>query len=180
MSNVIFISGTPCTGKTTVSELLSEKLGWNLVKINDLAISNDLVLGIDEDKGYKIIDIDNLNILIQKIISQHENLIVEGHLSHLCSGADKMIVLRCRPEILEKRLSLRNYSQSKIHENLEAEAMGICSAEAYEVYDLNNLFELDVSNLSVDEIVSILLDVINGKKELSFGEIDFMDWLISC
>ena len=48
MSNVIFISGTPCTGKTTVSELLSEKLGWNLVKINDLAISNDLVLGISD------------------------------------------------------------------------------------------------------------------------------------
>lgn len=179
MSNVIFISGTPCTGKTTVSESLSKKLNWDLVKINDLAISNDLVLGIDEDKGYKIIDIDNLNILVQKIISQSENIIVEGHLSHLCSGADMMIVLRCRPEILEKRLSLRNYSQSKIHENLEAEALGICSAEAYELYNENNLFELDVSNLTIEEVVSVLLNVINGENELSFGEIDFMDWLIS-
>ena len=100
MSNIIFISGTPCTGKTTVSEVLSEKLNWNLVKINDFAISNNLVLGIDEEKGYKIIDIDNLNVSLQNIISKEENLIVEGHLSHLCSGADKMIVLRCRPEIL--------------------------------------------------------------------------------
>lgn len=178
MSNIIFISGTPCTGKTTISEVLSEKLNWNLVKINDFAISNNLVLGIDEEKGYKIIDIENLNTSLQNIISKEENLIVEGHLSHLCFGADKMIVLRCRPEILEERLSARNYSSSKIRENLEAEAMGVCSAEAYEIYNRGNLFELDVSDLSVIEIVSILLDVISGEKTLNFGEIDFMDWLI--
>ena len=60
MSNIIFISGTPCTGKTTISEVLSQKLNWELVKINDLAISNNLVLGIDDDKGYNIIDVDAL------------------------------------------------------------------------------------------------------------------------
>ena len=177
MSNIIFISGTPCTGKTTISEKLSEKLNWELVKINDLAISNNLVLGLDEDKGYKIIDVDALNDLLLKIISEHENLIVEGHLSHLCSGADKLIVLRCRPEILKERLALRNYSSSKINENLEAEALGVCSAESLDIYD-NNVYELDVSDLAINEAVSILMDVINGQKDLSFGEIDFMDWLL--
>ena len=58
MSNIIFISGTPCTGKTTVSEVLSKKLNYDLIKVNDLAIDNNLVLGIDDDKGYKIIDVD--------------------------------------------------------------------------------------------------------------------------
>ncbi|WP_295596776.1 adenylate kinase family protein [uncultured Methanobrevibacter sp.] len=170
MSNIIFISGTPCTGKTTISEVLSQKLNWELVKINDLAISNNLVLGIDDDKGYKIIDVDALNETLLGIISKSDNLIVEGHLSHLCSGADKLIILRCRPEILEKRLAL-------IHENLEAEALGVCSSESLDIYE-NNVYELDVSDLSIDDIVSILLDVIEGKKELSFGEIDFMDWLL--
>ena len=61
MKKTIFISGTPCTGKTTVSEGLSDKLECRLVKINDLAIENDFVLGIDENKGYKIIDVDRLN-----------------------------------------------------------------------------------------------------------------------
>ena len=162
MSNIIFISGTPCTGKTTVSEKLSQELNWELVKINDLAISNNLVLGIDENKGYKIIDIDALNKTLSYIISSSENLIVEGHLSHLCRGADKLIILRCRPEILE---------------NLEAEALGVCSAESLEIYK-NNVYELDVSNLSINDTVSILLDFIDGKKELTFGEIDFMDWLL--
>ena len=177
MSNIIFISGTPCTGKTTVSEILAGKLNWELVKVNDLAISNNLVLGIDEDKGYKVIDIDALNELLLDIISKTDNLIVEGHLSHLCSGADKLIILRCRPEILEERLALRNYSDSKIHENLEAEALGVCSAESLDIYE-NEVFELDVSDLDVDGVVSILFDVVNGDVELTFGEIDFMDWLL--
>ena len=177
MSNIIFISGTPCTGKTTVSEELSQKLNWELVKINDLAISNNLVLGIDDDKGYKIIDIDALNETLFDIISKSDNLIVEGHLSHLCSGADKLIILRCRPEILEKRLASRDYSEAKIHENLEAEALGVCSAESLDIYE-DNVYELDVSDLTVDEVVSTLFNLINGEKELGFGEIDFMDWLL--
>ena len=178
MSNIIFITGTPCTGKTTISENLSQKLGWDLVKINDLAISSNLVLGIDEDKGYKIIDIDALDKTLFNIISSSDNLIVEGHLSHLCHGADKLIVLRCNPETLEKRLALRNYSDAKIHENLEAEALGVCSAESLDIYQ-NNVYELDVTDLSVDDVVSILSDVIADKKELTFGEIDFMGWLLT-
>ena len=96
----------------------------------------------------------------------------------MCSGADKLIVLRCRPEILKERLALRNYSSSKINENLEAEALGVCSAESLDIYE-DNAYELDVSDLDVDGAVLILMDVINGQKELSFGEIDFMDWLIT-
>ena len=177
MSNIIFISGTPCTGKTTISERLSQELNWQLVKINDFAISNNLVLGIDDDKGYKIIDINALNDALLKLISKSDNLIVEGHLSHLCLGADKLIILRCRPEILEKRLTLRDYSEAKIRENLEAEALGVCSAESLDIY-ADNVYELDVSDLSIGGAVSIILNVINGKTELTFGEIDFMDWLL--
>ena len=95
----------------------------------------------------------------------------------MCSGADTLIILSCRPEILEERLILRNYSESKIRENLEAEALGVCSAESLDIYE-NNVYELDVTNLTVDEAALTIIDVINGQKELSFGEIDFMDWLL--
>ena len=121
MRKTIFITGTPCTGKTTVSEVLASKLNCRLIKINDLAIENDFILGIDEDKGYKVIDIPALNEKVSEIINDSDELIIfEGHLAHLCDGADKVIVLRVRPEILQSRLEARNYSESKIHENLEA------------------------------------------------------------
>ncbi len=178
MSNIIFISGTPCTGKTTIGETLSSKLNIDLIKINDFAISNELILGIDDEKGYKVIDVEKLDVLLCKTLEKYDSLIVEGHLSHLCSGADKLIILRCNPDILEKRLIERNYSSSKIFENLEAEAMGVCTAEALEKYS-DKIHEIDVSNLTVDECVSKITDVINNNVELNFGEINFMDWILT-
>ena len=179
MKRTIFITGTPCTGKTTVSEVLSNRLGCKLIKINDLAIENDFVLGIDEDKGYKVIDIDALNEKVSHIIAESDELIIfEGHLAHLCSGADKVIVLRVHPDILRTRLEGRNYSDSKIRENLEAEAMGVCTAEAFDEYG-DRISEIDVSDLSVDEAVDLIGDVILDEVDFPVGEVDFMGWLIS-
>lgn len=178
MNKAIFITGTPCTGKTTVSEVLSRRLNCKLIKINDLAIENNFVLGIDEDKGYKVIDIDALNDKVSEIISESDELtIFEGHLAHLCSGADKVIVLRVHPEILRARLEERNYSDSKIRENLEAEALGVCTAEAFDEYG-DKIAEIDVSKLSIDEVVDLIGEVILDKIDFPVGEIDFMDWLI--
>jgi adenylate kinase len=170
----IFITGTPCTGKTT----LASKLNGRLIKINDLAISHNFVMGIDEEKGYKVIDIDELSRHVYEITRDcDETLIFEGHLSHLCDGADKVIVLRVRPEILEGRLRERNYSDVKIRENLEAEALGVCSAEAYEKYS-DRVYELDISNLEIDEAVYLIEGVIADGGDYPVGSVDFMDWLI--
>ena len=181
---VIFISGTPCTGKTTVAANLNDYLSQNgfdskLIKINDFAFEKDLVLGEDPDKFYKVIDIDGLNECLNEEINQSSGcvLIVEGHLSHLCEGADKMIVLRLNPSILKGRLEERNYSASKIQENLEAEALAVCSAEAYEIYgDKTN--EIDASDKSVEEIRDFIIAIATDKMEFPVGSIDFMEWLL--
>ena len=182
---VIFISGTPCTGKTTVASDLNDYLSSNgfhsrLIKVNDFAIENDLVLGEDPDKLYKIIDIDGLNESLNEEIDQNSNciLIVEGHLSHLCEGADKMIVLRLNPSILKGRLEERNYSASKIQENLEAEALAVCSAEAYEIYG-DEVSEIDASNKSIEEIRDLILSIATGNLECPVGSIDYMEWLLN-
>jgi adenylate kinase len=170
----IFITGTPCTGKTT----LASKLNGRLIKINDLAISHNFVLGIDEEKGYKVIDIPKLSSYVYELTRNCDELLIfEGHLSHLCDGADKVIVLRVRPEILEKRLHERNYSESKIRENLEAEALGVCSSEAYEKYG-DRVYELDVSDLTLDGAAELVEDVIANGGDYPVGSVDFMDWLI--
>lgn len=181
---VIFISGTPCTGKTTVATRLNDYLSQSgfdskLIKINDFAIENDLVLGEDPDKFYKVIDIDGLNESLNEEINQSSDgiIIVEGHLSHLCEGADKMIVLRLNPSILKGRLEERNYTESKIQENLEAEALAVCSAEAYEIYG-EKTNEIDASNLSTEEIRDLIIAIASDNLECPVGSIDFMDWLL--
>ncbi len=171
----VFITGTPCTGKTT----LASKLNGHLIKINDLAINHDFVLGIDENKGYKVIDIDKLSAYVDELIKDCDELLIfEGHLSHLCDGADKVIVLRVDPDILKTRLEARDYSDAKIRENLEAEALGVCSAEAYEKYS-DKVYELDVSGLAMDEAVDLIEEVIHNGGDYPVGSVDFMDWLIS-
>lgn len=182
---VIFISGTPCTGKTTVATDLNDYLSENgfnsrLIKINDFAFENDLVLGEDPDKLYKVIDIDKLNDCLNEEIGKNNDvvLIVEGHLSHLCVGADKMIVLRLNPSILKERLEERNYTESKIQENLEAEALAVCSAEAYDIYgDKTN--EIDVSDKSIEEVRDMILAIASDNLESPVGSIDFMDWFLN-
>jgi adenylate kinase len=170
----IFITGTPCVGKTT----LASRLNGRLIKINDLAISHGFVLGIDENKGYKVIDIEKLSSYVDELTKDCEELLIfEGHLSHLCDGADKVIVLRVRPEILEKSVAERDYSQSKIRENLEAEALGVCSAEAFEKYP-DCTYELDISDLEIDEAVELVEDVIENGGDYPVGSVDFMEWLV--
>ena len=182
---VIFISGTPCTGKTTVATSLNDYLSENgfnskLIKINDFAFENDLVLGEDPDKFYKVIDIDKLNECLNEEINKNINgiLIVEGHLSHLCEGADKMIVLRLNPSILKERLGERNYSDSKIQENLEAEALAVCSAEAYDIYG-DKVNEIDASEKSIEEIRDSIIAIASDKLECPVGSIDFMEWFLN-
>ncbi len=94
------------------------------------------------------------------------------------SGADLVIVLRIHPSLLEERLIERDYSSSKIQENLEAEAIGVCSMEALEIHG-NKVQEIDAGNLSPDEVLKIIIQVVDGEKKFPVGEIDFLEWIIS-
>ena len=170
----IFITGTPCTGKTTVAS----KLNGRLIKINDLARSHGFIMGVDKQKGYEIIDIDKLSDYVYEMIENTQELLIfEGHVSHLLDGADRVIVLRVEPEILEKRLEGRGYSKSKIRENLEAEALGVCSAEAYGRYG-DKVFEVDVSDMTIDEVCEVIENIIENGGDYPVGLVDFMDWLL--
>jgi len=90
--------------------------------------------GLGEEKeGLFEIDVSAVNS------SLPESFWIEGHLSHRVD-LDYCIVLRTRPEVLEKRLKKRGYSEEKIRENVEAEAMDVILSEAYQrtkVYEID-------------------------------------------
>jgi len=205
MSNkIIFISGTPGTGKTTIAtrlnSILSKTHDCKLIKINELAIDYNLIHGEDEEKGYKIVDMIKVDEKINEIFdsffkdkntsknSKNPKIaIVEGHLSHLCSidsidsNANvycKVIVLRLNPDILKNRLELRGYNKNKIHENLEAEALAVCSVEAYENHK-DDVHEIDTSDLAVEDVLNIVNDILFDKKQYPLGNVDFLNWVLS-
>ena len=173
---IIFITGTPGTGKTTISRLLIEQLSFKLVDINKLVEDEKIYTGYDEDWGYKIVDIPSLCQALDDVIGKSEgDLLVEGHLSHFCDRADLVVVLRTHPHVLEKRLQSKGFKDLKIRENIMAEALDICAFEAFEKYG-DNAHEIDTTDKTPQEIVNIIEKILKGEKSYPVGETDFSDY----
>ncbi len=174
---IIFITGTPGTGKTTISQLLIEQLSIKLVDVNKLVEDEKIYTGYDEEWGYKIVDIPSLCRALADVIDRSiEDLLIEGHLSHFCHGADLVVVLRTNPKVLENRLHSKGFKDSKVRENIMAEALDICAFEAFQKYG-DKVHEIDTTYKKPQEIVDIIKKILKGEKSYPAGEIDFSDYL---
>lgn len=176
---IILITGTPGVGKTTVSRILKKKLNAYLICINELVDEKHLYTGIDEEKGYKIVDLDLLfNELdnITRKIDKSGYIIIEGHLSHFYENSDIVIVLRANPYVLRDRMEVKKWGEAKINENIEAEVIGVCSYEAYEIHG-KKAREIDTSDISPQEVSDLIIDAVNGDKEFPIGNVDYLEYL---
>ena len=64
----VIITGTPGTGKTTVSNIVSKNLNSPLIHINDLINEKHIYNGHDDKKGYKIVDMVALSTEINLLL----------------------------------------------------------------------------------------------------------------
>ncbi len=213
---IILLTGTPGTGKTTISHLLAEKLGCQLVDINHLVEEKHLYTGLDPEKDYKIVDMDALEGELFRIVgsenavdlkkdsiknstkssikastkdslndsskyltinsTKNSCIIIEGHLSHYFPQADLVVVFRTEPTTLSERLRKRGWKEAKIRENLEAEALDICTWEAHEIHQ-EKVHEVETTKITPEELIDVILDIIDGKKSFPVGNIDFSEYL---
>ena len=174
---ILLITGTPGTGKSTVAEILKTKIGASLVGVNELVEDKHIYTGIDEDRGYKIVDLDAMCLELNRVVENSKDgeiLIVEGHLSHYFEGGDLVIVLRAKPSVLRERLKTKGWTNSKIQENIEAEAIDICTFESYEIHG-DKVNEINTSDLKPEEVADLIIDVITGKKRFPVGNVDFLE-----
>lgn len=153
---IILITGTPGAGKSTAALHLSKKTGFQLISINRIADASTLV-GTDKS-GSKIVDIKKLSRKIKGMLKK--NAIVEGHLSHLLSFGDIVIVLRINPKILKKRLEKKGFGKEKVRENLEAEALDVCLVESLERHE--NVYEIDTSEKKRSEVLADIISILRG------------------
>jgi adenylate kinase len=172
----IALTGTPGTGKTSVSQILI-KNGLKVIDINDLAISKNFVSGKDSKRDSAIIDTDKLNYYINKNFIVTNTIIFQSHLSHLMKCMDKIIILRCHPEELQKRLKTKNWNKEKIKENIEAEILDVVLTEALEIHGKNKLFEIDSTEKSPKELSQNIIELIDKKfDDAKNYKIGFIDW----
>jgi adenylate kinase len=178
---IIAITGTPGTGKTSISKILQKK-GFEVVDLNKIACEKDFLIGTDKKRDSKIVDIDKINRFLEKNHKKNEIVIVEGHLSHLMKIVDKVIILRCHPKQLEKNLSKRRWKKKKINENVEAEILDVILCEAIDLHSEKNIFEIDVTDKPLDVAAYLVIKLIKDKfkyvEKYKIGQIDWSEEIL--
>ena len=106
----IAVTGIPGCGKTTFCNYLKQEK----ISVLDLAKANNAILLENSRVETVEIDLEKLNksLKLDWKESPSENLFIDGHLSHHLP-VDRIILLRCRPYILEERLKKRNWPENK-------------------------------------------------------------------
>jgi len=154
----IIVSGTPGTGKTEVSKILSDILGYKLIRINEFAKEKDIIVGTDKKRKSKIIDENKLQKLSKDI---PDNTVIEGHLAHYCK-ADIAIILRTDPAVLEGRLKKRRWSRKKIRENIESEILDIILQESIALN--KKTYEIDTTKKTASDSANEIIDILKSDK----------------
>jgi adenylate kinase len=167
----VALTGTPGTGKTTAAERLSVPV----VHLNDVIREADLHEGSDPDRGSLYVDLDATRSWLAEHAPEGDH-VVESHLAHLLP-ADRVVVLRCRPDVIERRLRERGESPASARENAESEALDSILAEAVDEHGPDRVYEVDVTDLSPDDVAAVAEAVLAGEREPGVGAVDYTDYL---
>ncbi len=161
---LIGITGVPGTGKTTLAKHLCKAKGWRLISLTDFARSQKTVdLIKDEYWDTNLVDPAQLELALRKELTRFGDqvVVIEGHLlPEMRLPLDYVIVLRCSPHVLRKRLEQRGYSGVKIQTNIDAEMIDYCG------YFYENPFYIDTTQ-PVEQSIEQLLRFIGGQKMLN-------------
>lgn len=164
----IVITGNPGVGKHTVAKLLAKKLGFRLVDVNKVAISNKIY---KKNKSTLEVDTARLSKIISKLITPET--VVVGHLAPYVvskSGADTVIILRKNPYRLIPIYKKRKYSQKKMYENLGSEILGVIAYDTFTKFG-KKAIQIDATGICAKKLLKKILASMKTKKQ------DKVDWL---
>jgi adenylate kinase len=167
----IALTGTPGTGKTTAAD----RLDVPVVHLNEVIREADLHEGTDPDRDSLYADLDAVATWLDANAPDGDH-VVESHLAHLLP-ADRVVVLRCRPDELERRLRERGESPASARENAESEALDGVLAEAVDEHGADRVYEVDATELSPGVVATAVEAVLAGEREPAVGQVDFTDYL---
>jgi adenylate kinase len=158
----VLITGTPGTGKTTISRLLATELGACCVNPKIFLRRKGIDYLYDEKRKTRIVSLKRLrNALRERAARVDHGLIIDSHIV-LERGPlpriVRVIVLRCDPIVLEQRLRHERWSKSKVSENLKAEILDICLWDAVKNYGWNKILEIDTTGKAPRQVVRLIVN----------------------
>lgn len=166
----VAVTGTPGTGKTTATELLASD--FEVIHLNEVIREQELTTGHDDERDTRIADLD----AVESWLDDHEDVVVESHLAHEFD-ADRVIVLRCAPEVIERRLRERGESAESARENAESEALDVILSHAVQNHGEDSVYEIETTDRTPEAVAAEIDAVIAGEREPSAGTVDYTDYL---
>ncbi|WP_436343720.1 adenylate kinase family protein [Natronorubrum sp. FCH18a] len=177
----VAVTGTPGTGKTTATDLLKSRRSSSaddslpeleVIHLNRVLENEELYTDVDADRESKIADLEALS----EWLEGRDDVVIESHLAHRFE-ADRVVVLRCRPDRLEQRLLERGETEAKATENAESEALDVILSEAVDEHGLESVYEIDTTDRAPEGVADALEAVVTGNREPSAGEVNFVGYL---
>ena len=163
----VAVTGTPGTGKTTATTLLDAEV----IHLNDLIREAGLWSERDDDRDSLVADLD----AVREAIGDWSG-VAESHLAHHLD-ADRVVVLRCRPDVLADRLRERGADEAKATENAESEALDVILSEAVDRHGLDHVYEIDTTDRTPADVAADIEAVVDGDRAPSAGDVEFTDYL---
>jgi len=166
----IAVTGTPGTGKTTATELLETDL--DVVHLNEAIREEGLYERVDEERDSVVADMD----AVAEWLGGRDNVVIDSHLAHHLD-VDRVVVLRCRPDVLEDRLVERGEAEASAAENAESEALDVILSEAVETHGFDSVYEIEATERTPEAVATEIEAVIEGERDPSAGKVSYIEYL---
>ena len=168
----VALTGTPGTGKTTAAK----ELPYEVIHLNEVIREEELWTERDEGRDSLVVDVEALADWVDAAVGDAPVVVLESHLAHLLP-ADRVVVLRCRPDVLERRLRDRGESPDKAAENAESEALDVVLTEAVEDHGADAVYEIETTDAPADVVAAEIEAAVEGRRDPSAGTVDFTSYL---
>jgi adenylate kinase len=158
----LLITGTPGTGKTTVSKQLAAKLGYAYLNEMDFSVKNQIGAW-DTTENELVVPLDKLETALEKELKKQKKTVLEGHL--LCEitlPVDLVIVLTVNPELLETRLETKQYKAEKLMDNLFCEGIEYCKKHAERNYSKARVVAIK-NEKDINETLSNIMELLQER-----------------
>ena len=173
---VVVVTGTPGTGKTTISKLLTSHLHANYLSLNERIIARKLYSKIDRDRRTRIVDLHRSQEYLENQLKKAQPVtLIDTHVIEAIPRkyVKKVIVLRCHPKILQARLHRKGWSHAKIRENVLAEVLDACYASAVYYCGKERVVQVNTSRSSAQSCANKIERILRNE---ATGDVK-VDWL---
>jgi len=132
--NVIIVTGSVGTGKTTLSKRLAKKLNFDYIDVNKIIKKYNICEGYDKKRKSKIVDVKKLNKMLINEINNYRNSIQNNPIKKIKNNNNILIKIEKNIKEIIKGIII----DSHLSHYLPSKYVDLCIVTKCELMELKN------------------------------------------